>query len=291
MIVKIFIDVTVNGPVGLALFHTIFNITGVIIFLPLVKVMTTFLVKLFPEHKTQLSVYIANTPAEEVEAAVIALKNEIIHLLQECQLYTLRSLHIDKTLVFEEPLPFEKGKKKQLPIDVFYNDIKELHSSIIAYYSLIQTQKLDETVAQELERAILASRNIMNAAKNFKGIRPDLDEFESSDSAFLNRQYDRFRKRLITLYHEINEVLSLNKEELQFSTIIKAFAHVEQADKIFIQQIVKTSSKNKEENLDLSTLFLVNRLFTQACRMLIFSMKDVLLTKEKTIAFDKAIEP
>ena len=61
----------------------------------------------------------------------------------------------------------KKAKKKQLPIDVFYNDIKELHSSIIAYYSLIQTQKLDETVAQELERAILASRNIMNAAKKF----------------------------------------------------------------------------------------------------------------------------
>jgi phosphate:Na+ symporter len=291
MIVKIFIDVTVNGPVGLALFHTIFNITGVIIFLPIVKVMTTFLVKLFPERKTQLCVHIADTPAEEVEAAVVALKNEIIHLLQECQLYTLRSLHIDKTLVFEEPLPFEKSKKKQGSIDDFYTDLKELHSFIIAYYSLIQTQKLDETVAQDLERAILASRNIMNSAKNFKGIRPDLDEFESSDSAFLNRHYDRFRRRLITLYHEINEVVSLNEEELQFTTIIKAFTHVEQADKFFIQEIVQTSSNNKEEKLDLSTLFLVNRLFTQACRMLIFSMKDVLLTKEKTIAFDKAVEP
>ncbi|SDU41260.1 Na/Pi-cotransporter [Desulfobacula phenolica] len=113
MIVKIFIDVTVNGPVGLALFHTIFNITGVVIFLPIVKVMTNFLVKLFPERKTQLCVHITDTPAEEIEAAVVALKNEIIHLLQECQLYTLRSLHIDKTLVFEEPLPFEKGKKFQ----------------------------------------------------------------------------------------------------------------------------------------------------------------------------------
>ncbi|MBU3953104.1 MAG: Na/Pi symporter, partial [Proteobacteria bacterium] len=47
MVVKIFIDVTTNGPVGLALFHTIFNITGVLIFLPIVKVMTLFLVKLF----------------------------------------------------------------------------------------------------------------------------------------------------------------------------------------------------------------------------------------------------
>ncbi len=291
MIVKVFIDVTVNGPVGLALFHTVFNITGVLIFLPIVKPMTAFLVKLFPERKVQLCVHITDTPAEEVEAAVVALKNEIIHLLQECQLYTLRSLHIDKTLVFEEPLPFEKSKKRQGSIDAFYNDIKELHSCIIAYYSLIQTQKLDDTVTQDLERAILASRNIMNTAKNFKGIRPDFDEFESSDSAFLNRQYDRFRKRLVTLYHEINEVLSLNDEQLRYATIVRAFANVEQADKLFIQQIVRTSSENKEQNLDLSTLFLVNRLFTQACRMLIFSMKDVLLSHEKTIAFDKEVEP
>ncbi len=291
LVVKMFIDVTVNGPVGLALFHTIFNITGVLIFLPIVKVMTTFLVRFFPERKAQLCVYIIDTPAEEVEAAVVALKNEIIHLLQECQLYTLKSLHIDKTLVFEEPLPFEKGKKKHVSMEAFYDDIKELHSAIIAYYSLIQTQKLDETVSQDLERAILASRNIMNSAKNFKGIRPDFDEFESSDSAFLNRQYDRFRKRLVTLYHEINTVLSLKDESLQFTTIINAFGRVEQADKLFIQTIVQASSVNKGEHLDLSTLFLVNRLFTQACRMFIFSMKDVLLSQEKTIAFDKAVEP
>jgi phosphate:Na+ symporter len=131
----------------------------------------------------------------------------------------------------------------------------------------------------------------MNSAKNFKGIRPDFDEFESSDSAFLNRQYDRFRKRLVTLYHEINAVLLLNDEQLQYTTIINAFSNVEQADKLFIRQIVQASSENKEEHLDLSTLFLVNRLFTQACRMLIFSMKDLLLSQEKTIDFDKAVEP
>jgi phosphate:Na+ symporter len=131
----------------------------------------------------------------------------------------------------------------------------------------------------------------MNSAKNFKGIRPDFDEFESSDSTFLNRQYDRFRKRLVTLYHGMNEVLSLTDEQLQYTTIVKAFASVEQADKLFIQQIVQASSGKQEEHLDLSTLFLVNRLFTQACRMLIFSMKDVLLSQEKTIDFDKAVEP
>ena len=291
MAVKLFVDVSTNGLVGIALFHTMFNITGVLVFLPIVGVMTNYLVKLFPEHKEQLCVHIANTPIEEVEAAVIALKSEIIHLLQECQLYTLRSLHIDKTLVFEEPLPFEKNKKNRLSIEDLYSGIKDLHSSIIAYYSLIQTQKLDETVSLDLERAILASRNIMNSAKNFKGIRPDFDEFESSDSAFLNRQYDRFRKRLVVLYHEINDLLSLNECQLQYDTIIKAFANVEQEDNRFIQSIVQTSCSSQNEHLDLSTLFLVNRLFTQACRMIIFSIKDLKLTQEKADHFDKAIEP
>ncbi|GAB6143528.1 hypothetical protein [Desulfocicer niacini] len=80
MVVKIFVDVSTNGLVGIALFHTVFNITGVLIFLPIVGVMTTYLVKLFPEHKEQLCVHIANTPIEEVESAVIALKNEHLDL-------------------------------------------------------------------------------------------------------------------------------------------------------------------------------------------------------------------
>ena len=41
---------------------------------------------------------------------------------------------------------------------------------------------------------------------------------------------------------------------------------------------------------ELSTLFLVNRLFTQSCRMLIFSWKDLTLTPEKSEQFDREIE-
>ena len=289
MVVNLFIDTSTDGPMGLALFHTIFNVTGVLIFLPVVHVMTVFLVKLFPARKERVCVYIDNTPAEEIDTAVIALKNESVHLLQECQWYTLKSLHIDKRLVFEEPLPFEKGKR--LTTDELYIRIKELHSAIIAYYAMIQAQKLDPWVLRDLERMILASRNIMNSVKNFKGIRPNFDEFEASDSAFLNLQYDRFRKRLIALYNEINEVISSDDLQYRYDTLLNVFNRVETADNSFIQSIVQTSSAGKTEQLDLSTLFLVNRLFTQACRMFIFSVKDLMLTKEGADTFDRAIEP
>lgn len=114
--VRLMVDVTTNGPVGLALFHTLFNILGVLIFLPLVSKMPALLVRFVPEHKVALSVYLDNTPAEETEAAGVALRNEVHHLLQEVQLYILRTLQLDSRLVFHTRLPFEKRKNCPKPI-------------------------------------------------------------------------------------------------------------------------------------------------------------------------------
>ncbi len=52
-----FVDISTNGPVGLALFHTFFNMTGVVIFLPFIPVMTRLLVRFLPEQKQSLSVF------------------------------------------------------------------------------------------------------------------------------------------------------------------------------------------------------------------------------------------
>ena len=294
-IVKLFIDVAIStdAPMGLALFHSLFNITGVLIFTPIVKTLTRLLVRFFPERKAVLSVYISMTPTEEIESAEIALKNELIHLFQECQLYTLRSLHIDESLVFDERLPFERDHKKKLSSVELYDNIKMLHSSVIAYYSKIQNQKLDDAISRNLEKLIFASRNIMNVAKNFKGIAPDLEEFEFSDSAFLNKQYDRFRKRLVSLYHELNAVFSTQDSiaQNQHDTIVQIFHKIEQQDNLFITHTVKESTESEFKQTELSTLILVNRLFTQACRMMIFSAKDLLLKSDEAAAFDKAIEP
>ncbi len=288
--VKMFVDVSTNGPVGLALFHTLFNVTGVIIFMPLIPVMSKLLVKYIPEYKPVLSVYIDYTPTEEVDAAGVALKNEVYHLFQECQLYTLRNLGIDERLVFEQTLPFESNKKKKISTDDLYTSIRLLHSSIISYYSRIQNNQLDEEKTRELGRVILASRNIMNATQNFKSIHSNLDEFESSDSVYLNRQYERFRKRLITLYHGIDGLFELEDPEQRYTKIMSAFKQVEDADNTFIEDTVKAVPGNLFPQMDLSTLFLANRLFTQACRMFIYSLKDLFLLQDKKVLFDKAVE-
>jgi phosphate:Na+ symporter len=275
---------------GLALFHTIFNIIGVMLFFPFIGLLTKLLYRLFPDYKAILTVYINNTPTEVIEAATSALRKEILHLLQECQLYGLRLLNIDRHLVFEEDLPLEKNTRKKLSFESLYEKIKLLHAEIFAYYSRLQSQKLEETEAKELERMIFASRNIMNSNKNFKGIRHDIDEFEGSGNVDLNNQYKLFRKRLLKVYHDMGGILGQENKEEQYHSLLKAFVKIEEADKLCINDTLKAVAEGRIEELEISSMLLVNRLFTQSCRLQIFSLKDLLLSQEQINNFDRALD-
>jgi phosphate:Na+ symporter len=285
-----FIDVQSNDVMGLALFHTLFNIIGVILFFPFISLLTNQLYRLFPDRKAILTVYINNTPTEVIEAATSALRKEILHLLQECQLYGARLLNIDRQLLFAEALPLQKSSKKKLSFGSLYENIKRLHAEIFAYYSKLQNQKLEESEAKELEHIIFASRNIMNSNKNFKGIQHDLDEFEGSENTYLNSQHKLFRKRLLKVYHDMGAIQKQESNEEQYQNLLKAFGKIEEDDKLCINDTLKAVAEGRIQELEISSMLLVNRLFTQACRLQIFSLKDLLLSQEQINRFDRALD-
>ncbi len=288
--IRFFIDIDTDSVMALALFHTCFNVMGVILFFPFIGLLAKLLVRIYPDHKPVLSAYIHSTPTEVVEAATAALRNEIIHLLIECQLYGVRILKIEENIVFEEATHFEKGKKKKYSVESLYENIKILHGEIFSFYSRLQSQKLEETEAQELERIMYASRNIMNSIKNMKGIRHNLDEFDGSENHFLNTQYSLFRKRTVELLHEMDSIKHLENREEQYAKLLEAFVRVENLDKRFIKETMAAAAEKKLQDMDISSLLLVNRLFTQSCRLQVFSLKDLLLSQEQINHFDKALD-
>ena len=111
-IVSRFVDISTNSLTGLALFHTLFNILGLILFFPFIGLLSRLLVRIYPDHKTILTVYLDQTPAQITDAVTVALIKEVDPLLQESQLYILRLLHIHKKLVFDPDLPFEVNRRK-----------------------------------------------------------------------------------------------------------------------------------------------------------------------------------
>jgi phosphate:Na+ symporter len=288
--VSMVVNIGTHSLTGLALFHTLFNLAGVVVFFPFLGLLSKLLIRIYPDQKTVLTVYINQTPPEVTDAAIAALRKEIGHLLQEGQLYNLRLLRIDEKLVFDADLPFEKGRRRKYSLDELYENIKRLHAEIFTFYSGIQTIALNETEAKDLERLIYASRNMMNAIKNLKGVRHNMEEFDGSDNPYLNIQYKLFRKRIVELYLTMGRILGMDIKEDQYRSLLTAFNQIEEADNLFIKNTMEAVAEKKIQELEIASLVLVNRLFTQSCRMQIYSMKDLLLTQEQISHFDRALD-
>lgn len=288
--VSMVVDIGTNSLTGLALFHTLFNIAGVVLFFPFLGLFSKLLIRIYPDQKTILTVYIDQTPPEVTDAAIAALRKEIGHLLQEGQLYNLRLLRIDEKLVFDADLPFENGRRRKYTLDELYENIKLLHAEILTFYSGIQIIALNETEAKDLERLIYASRNMMNAIKNFKGVRHNMEEFDGSDNPYLNIQYKLFRKRIVELYLTMGRILGMDSKEDQYRSLLTAFIQIEEADNLFINNTMEAVAGKKIQEMEIASLVLVNRLFTQSCRMQIYGMKDLLLTQEQITHFDRAMD-
>ncbi len=289
-LVELFFDTSTNAVMGLALFHTLFNLIGAIIFLPFIGYMSRFLLRVFPEHKAVLTVYLNNTPTEVPDAATSSLRKETLHLFEECQLYTLKTFGIDDKLVFDHTLPFEKNLGRRNNLVDFYNNAKLLHGEIIEFYAKLLNAKLEQDEAKALERMIYASRNIMNSMKNIKGLRHDMEEFDSSENKHLNQQYRLFRRRLIGLYHSLNSFLDKKDEKEQYHSLLRAVVHIEQQDAQFLSTIMELVASGDIKELEISSLLMANRLFSQASRLQIFALKDLLLKKEEIKEFDHAME-
>ncbi len=284
------VDMNSHALTALALFHTLFNLLGVVIFFPFVGLISRALVWLYPEHRTVLTEYLDKTSPEVTDAADAALRKEVGHLLQECQLYNLRLLQIDEKLVFDEDTPFEKSEKRKFTLEELYENIKLLHAAIFTFYSKVQAQKLSESEAHEFERIIYASRNIMNSIKNFKGIRLNMEEFDASENPYVNVQYKQFRKRLVELYHGMFRILTMGDRQKQYRRLLTTFVQIEEADDRFIRNTQEAVAEHKIHEMEIASLLLVNRLFTQACRMQIYSLKDLLLSQEQIHDFDRAMD-
>ena len=283
-------NIGTTGVLGLALFHTLFNVLGLILFFPGIGRLARLLNFLLPDHKTVLTVYLTNTPVEVPAAAEAALRKEILHLHDECQLYQLRLLKIDDQQIFPESLPLERKSGKRLSLEELYEDIKLLHAEIFSFYSLLLGQKLDAGEGKELERLIYASRNIMNALKNCKDIRGDLEEFEATENSYIEAQYQLFRQRLLGLCQDLHRLPEVAPPEALVRELLKTYHRLEVADRRFIQETLQAVAAQQIHDMEIASLLLANRLFTQACRLQLYGLKDLLFNSLQAADFDRVIE-
>jgi phosphate:Na+ symporter len=267
-----FFDPASNAVLGIAAFHTLFNLVGVVLFYPAIPFLVRFLQRFFPEKKTVLSRFIHNTSAQVPEAAMTALHNEVLH-----QLLLSLDLIADRYSLGTPLLPALSGQHSEpLPgggQTFYYSDLEQLHAEIFTFYARMQAHEIDRNEALRLEPVIRSSRSIMNATKNLHELFAEIDDIGRDDNTFMVDTCRDFKERLISLVDQTAKVVQAPDDERVDEGLKGFFQSVEAADKRFIGSCAQAISKGTIQEQEVTRLLMANRFFTQSIRMMVLSMQ------------------
>lgn len=257
-----------NIILGMALFHTLVNVLGVMVFYPLIPSVARRAELWIPETERDLLRYIHKTDPSVEEAAIEAFRKEIKNQL-------LSTLGFVENAVLSG-IGRAGGRVRG---QISYEDLEEYNALIFEYYSKIQSSGLKESIADPLEKLLRGSRNIMNAAKN---MHESLDEFAavSREPDTLHREaWGSIRERierLISTGRELETVESEQDAAAILNSVEVFFDWSDQKDKEFIRMCSSAVKDPAFRKTEITFLLMLNRLVTQSCRMMVYGMRALL---------------
>jgi phosphate:Na+ symporter len=265
-----FFDPTQDAVLGIAAFHTLFNLVGVVLFFPAIPVLVRYLERIFPEKRNILSRFIHNTSPQLAEAAVAALRNEVFHQLALsigfiADRYRLNS-HLLSSVSGRSTTPAQAGTT------LHYRDLEQLHAEIFSFYARMQAHSIEEPEALQLEPVIRSNRSIMNATKNLFELLPEIEDIGRDGNPFMDEAYRGFKERLEGLIAQTVKVVQVPDDESIIEELNGFFQSVDAADKRFIRLCAQAVSKGMIREHEVTRLLMVNRFFTQSNRMVVLSM-------------------
>src|SRR5690606_2975578 len=157
-----------SNVIDIALFHTLFNLVGVVLFFPFIGLLAKKLIKWFPNKETKVTRYINNVSVDLPEAGMKALHLETEHLYQE-------------TVSFAESLLNEKRQNQKAPEQRF-EDLKNLQSAISVFGSNIRHGELDSPEKSKIHQTISISLQLSQVSKTLWSIHEEITELTNSST-------------------------------------------------------------------------------------------------------------
>lgn len=189
----------------LAVFHTVFNVMGVVIMLPLIQPLVRILEKAFqprirseaqPRYLNKASVEMADTAIEAVRKETLRLYDHGIRIIAGAL-----GLHPDDVHA-EAPAPIAaKAGTTIRSIDVdeaYEQNIKGLYSEIIAYISRAQLTMTPSQI-DNLFALRSAGQHLVEAIKSTKHLQKNLEMLSRSENPTVASEYMSLRAELATV--------------------------------------------------------------------------------------------
>ena len=268
-----------NTVTALALFHTIFNVLGVMLLLPFISFIAKYLNLLFVHVEPLPTRYIHLVDPTFSETALVALRNEVSHLFVKTMKFTLLVSNIKPNDVFGRKLGVKEAVElNQQQIDfnytMAYNSIKMIEIKIMEFVSVLTQQELLPDDRQGLEILLKSVRESVYAAKMIKDVKSDINEFSESSSESIHHMYDSIRQNLV---YAILTYIHYMEEELTAEKCVERLVKAEEENQRIMKEATLSISKKGINEKKVVSLLNANRSVSIASQALYEASKSTSL--------------
>ena len=193
----------------LAVFHTLFNLLGVLLMLPLIKPMERLLCRLISQRQIEVEQprYLVASAVQFPDTAVEAVRQETLRVYDNARDLIIAGLAMEPDKVLgDDDLAATLRRQIRWPAadidDLYQRRIKTLFSSIIGFISEAAFT-WQERQSGRLHWLRDANSNIVEAVKACKHLQKNMLRHLSSDNPDIRREYNQLRLRVGLLLREL----------------------------------------------------------------------------------------
>ena len=212
----------------LALFHTVFNLLGVLLLTPFVRQLEGVLVRRIQPRRQSAEepLYLFRDALETPATAVDAARKETVHLLDNAYGIFAHGLSLRRDVLAsrESLTDVIKYTRKVFPIDIeaaYEEKIKGLYSHIVEFIAKAQTLDASDANREQLYALRQAGQKLVEAVKGMKHLHNNLSRHALSSNPAVRERYDAIRLQLATLLRELHH-LSLLEDQADRSLSLEA---------------------------------------------------------------------
>jgi phosphate:Na+ symporter len=222
----------------LAVFHTVFNVVGVVLMLPLLHRLIAFIERVIREPALDLSrpKYLSQAVDEFPATIVSALQKEVRHLYINAVELIAHGLNIHRHDLFATSdiaaLVASSRGSVEIDIDERYEQrIKTLYSAIVEFATRASGKQLPEDVIARVYELRDVAERIVRVVKQIKHLRRNTSRYTSRAQGTVTDLYNGLRIEIGRILVEIEKLERAAPEDRSRLWLDEESAHVEQANR------------------------------------------------------------
>jgi len=219
-----------NFAIKLSIFHTLFNVIGCLLMMPILHYLIKFLKRFIADQSDNnkeiaKAKFLNKSILKYPQSTIRALLDESKYLFEKTTLSIVaKGLFIDpkaiKSDVDIKEIIADEDSEYDIDVEeMYYTKVKIIYGKIIKYATLSESEfALTPRNLSAFSRVKDASRNQVLIIKNIRGLHKNVKLYLNSDNEFIKEEYEKMRKFVA---HTLRHIHYLRKNPESVSTMVK----------------------------------------------------------------------